>query len=300
MKALSNSELVELYSYDPSAWRALRLDPRDMGNVSTWLVSRREIETVVAQARSATDRICRLNPGAISVEPIAGTSEVALRFRGLLFARWSQGTIFFGVGTQRPLTSANQSEFDRLLDDLASHRDPASPDSHHPLYRAQAERWLEWLVQTDPSSIDPRMDGRYIYSQVPASSAADRGIMDLFGINRDGRLAVIELKASEDVQLVMQAVDYWLRVRHHQKQQDFPKYGYFPGITISPEPPLLLLVAPSLQFHPAAEILARYLTSDIEICRIGVSQNWRRGLIVVSRQHLSAGQKKWKQPWFKP
>ncbi len=45
--------------------------------------------------------------------------------------------------------------------------------------------------------------------------------MDLVGVTRDGRLAVMELKASEDVHLVMQAIDYWLRIRHHQEQQDF-------------------------------------------------------------------------------
>jgi hypothetical protein len=30
---------------------------------------------------------------------------------------------------------------------------------------------------------------------------------------RDGRLAVLELKAGEDIHLILQAVDYWLRVR---------------------------------------------------------------------------------------
>ena len=134
--------------------------------------------------------------------------------------------------------------------------------------------------------IDPRIDPRFIYAQIPVSSSADRGIMDLLCITLDGRLVVMELKAAEDVQLVMQAVDYWLRVRHHQEQEDFPRYGYFPGLNISSQPPLLFLIAPALQFHPAADVLARYLIPNIEICRVGLNEGWRRGLRVVLRQSL--------------
>jgi hypothetical protein len=84
----------------------------------------------------------------------------------------------------------------------------------------------------------------------------------------------------------MQAIDYWLRVRHHQERGDFRRYGYFPGMTISPQPPLVLLIAPSLRFHPAADILARSLVPEIEICRVGLNENWRRGLRVVLRQPI--------------
>jgi hypothetical protein len=45
-------------------------------------------------------------------------------------------------------------------------------------------------------------------------------------------------------------------------------------------------VAPSLQFHPAGDVVARYLVRDIEICRVGLNENWRRGLRVVLRQTL--------------
>src|SRR5579875_2330284 len=43
----------------------------------------------------------------------------------------------------------------------------------------------------------PRFDPRFVYSQVPAiAGASDRGMLDLLGMTRDGRLAVIEVKAS--------------------------------------------------------------------------------------------------------
>jgi hypothetical protein len=240
----------------------------------------------LAQAREAIEPICRLNPAAITVEWIPGTSEVALRFRGLLFARWGRAGVFFGVGSEQALTPANNAELKRLVSKLEAIRSPLASSRQHALYRAQAEHWLESLVIADAARIDPRIDPQFLYAQVPAISAGDRGIMDLLGVTRDGRLVVMELKASEDVQLVMQAVDYWLRVRQHQEQQDFPRYGYFPGVNISSQPPLLLLVAPSLRFHPAADVLTHCLVSDIEVSRVGLNENWRRGLRVVLRQGL--------------
>jgi hypothetical protein len=286
LKAVSASVIVELYEYDPATRRTRRVDPRDGGNIKSWLVPRREFEGALAQAREAIEPICRLSPAAITAEPIPGTSEIALRFRGLLFARWGPAGAFFGIGSEQALTAASRPELERLVRKLEVYRFPLASSPQHPLYRAQAERWLESLVIADAARIDARIDPRFLYAQVPAISAGDRGIMDLLGITRDGRLVVMELKASEDVQLVMQAVDYWLRVRHHQEQGDFPRYGYFPGVNISSQPPLLLLVAPSLRFHPAADILARCLIRDIEICRVGLNENWRRGLRVVLRQAL--------------
>ena len=225
-----------------------------------------------------------MDPAAITAEVIPGTSEVALRFRGLRFARREQAGVFFGIDSEQELTPATRPELERLLRKLEAHRSPLTVSRQHPFYRAQAERWLESLVIADATRIDARIDPRFLYAQVPAISAGDRGIMDVLGITREGRLAIMELKASEDVQLVMQAVDYWLRVRYHQEQDDFPRYGYFPGMDLSSAPPLLLLVAPSLQFHPAGDILARYLSSDIEICRVSLNENWRRGLRVILRQ----------------
>jgi hypothetical protein len=286
LRALSASMQPELFEYDPATRRASRVDPRDAGNIKSWLVPRREFDGAVAQARQAIEPICHLNPAAITAELIPGTSDVGLRFRGLLFARCGPGGAFFGIGFEQPLTPASFPDLERLVHELELRRSPVASSPQHPLYRAQAERWLESLVMADAARIDARIDPRFLYAQVPAISPGDRGIMDLVGITRDGRLVVIELKASEDIQLLMQAIDYWLRVRHHQEEEDFARYGYFPGKKISSQPPLVLLVAPSLRFHPAADILARCLVRDIEIYRVGLGENWRRGLRVVLRQAL--------------
>lgn len=288
LKAISASLTAELLEYDPATRQIRRRDPQDTGNVKSWLAPRREIEGALAQAREAIDPIRRLNPEAVTAEPLPGSAEVALRFRGLLFGRCGPAGTFFGIGSEQALTPTTRPELERLLRQLEAHRSPfASSRRREPLYRAQPERWLGSLVIADPARIDPRIDARFLYSQVPAFSAGDPGIMDLLGITREGQLAVIELKASEDVQLLMQAIDYWLRVRHHLELGDFVRYGYFPGLNISSQPPLLFVVAPSLQFHPAGDVLARYLVRDIEICRVGLNENWRRGLRVVLRQTLS-------------
>src|SRR3989454_10738422 len=186
--------------------------------------------------------------------------------------------------SRRKPTEPNWSVLEQLMRQLETHRHPLASETCHALYRSQAERWLEAMVQADPARIDPRLDPAHIYSQVPAFAAGDRGVIDLLGVTRDGRLAVMELKAAEDIHLTLQAVDYWLRVRWHHERDDFHRYGYFTGIELQQKPPLLYLVAPGLRFHPASDILLRYLSRHVEVWRVGRNENWRRGLRVVLRQ----------------
>src|SRR5438270_287828 len=47
--------------------------------------------------------------------------------------------------------------------------------------------------------------------------------------------------------LPMQGLDYWARVLWHHSRGEFQEYGYFGGAQLSPRPPLLFLVAPSLR-----------------------------------------------------
>src|ERR1700691_1671593 len=134
-----------------------------------------------------------------------------------------------------------------------------------------AQQSLESIVLEDPAKLDAQLDSRHFYSQVPALAAGDRGVLDLLGITRQGRLVVIELKASEDLQLPVQAVDYWLRVRRHQREADFQRDGYFPGVVIDPQPPLVWLVSPGLRFHSATDTLLKYLSPEIRVTRIGAA-----------------------------
>ena len=124
----------------------------------------------------------------------------------------------------------------------------------------------------------------FLYTQVPAFTAGDRGVVDLLGVTRSGRLAILELKANEDIHLVLQAADYWLRVRWHQQQDDIQRYGYFPGVELRPDPPLLFLVAPAIRFHPATTVILRHISNEIEVARVGLAENWRQRLRVAFRQ----------------
>jgi hypothetical protein len=280
---------LEVFEFSERDWRIRKADISSRGNVESWLTPRREIEATLAAASEAIVRVRSLlpeEPGAIETTVPAGTREVALRFRGLQFARWKDGQVSFGLGdAQRPLTSdAPWTGLKSLLSKLALKRSAFTADKKDPLYRAAPERWLETIVLAEPSRLDARLDSRYLYSQVPALSGGDRGVIDLLGVTRQGRLVVIELKASEDLHLPLQAVDYWLRVRRHLQEGDFSSYGYFPRVELQPDPPLVWLVAPSLQFHPANETLLRYLSPEIQVTRIGVSENWRNGLRAVLRQ----------------
>ena len=285
MAALACPEEVELYEYEPPYWRIRRIARSSAGNLATRIVARREIEQSIAAAMPLAERIQRMAPEAIRVGVAPATQEVTLRFRGLEFARWRLGGMWYGLGDrQDPLTPDKWPDLEALVRQLETHRHPLASDVKNRLYRAQPERWLETMVAADPARIDARLDPRHIYNQVPAFSSGDRGIIDLLGVTREGRLAVLELKASEDIHLVMQAVDYWLRVRFHQDQDDFRRFGYFPDAPLSGKPPLLFLVAPGFRFHPSTDTVLRFLAPEIEIARIALAENWRRGLRVVFRQ----------------
>ena len=75
-----------------------------------------------------------------------------------------------------------------------------------------------------------------------------------------GRLVVIELKATADLHLPMQALDYWIRVKWHLDRGEFSACGYFPGNCAAADPPRLLLVSPSLDFHPTTETILGYFS----------------------------------------
>jgi hypothetical protein len=285
MAALASPNEVELYEYEPRYWRVRRIARSDAGNLASWIVPHRELEQAIAAAMPVAERIRQLAPDAIRLNVVAGSQDVTLRFRGTEFARWRAGEMWYGLGDhQTVLTPQKWASIEALVRQLETHRHPLASDTKHRLYRGQPERWLETMVATDPGRIDARLDPRHIYTQVPAFSSSERGIIDLLATTRDGRLAVIELKASEDIHLVMQAVDYWLRVRFHHAQDDFSRLGYFPEVPLNNKPPLLYLVAPGFRFHSSIDIVLRYLSPEIEVFRVALAENWRRSLQVVFRQ----------------
>jgi hypothetical protein len=138
-------------------------------------------------------------------------------------------------------------------------------------------------VRADFEAIDASLLPSPVYGQVPAFAGGDRGVIDLLAAGRDGRLAIVELKASSDIHLPLQALDYWVRVKWHLDRGEFGPKGYFPGVAIVPRAPRLLLVSPSLEFHSTTESILEYFAPGIDVMRIGLGIEWRRGVRIMFR-----------------
>lgn len=285
----------ELYELNEPEESLEPVDTADRGNIATRLV--RCPDEAAARERFAASiaRIASLLPEAEAV--VLSPSEMAFRLHGLEFARArleaergsfrSAEQIVFGVGANETvLDESNSSFFVGLVDVLKKER-RADGNHQSPVWRMRPERWLESLVVGDVSALDSRLDPEAVYSQVPAFSASDRAMIDVLAATRDGRLAVLELKADEDIHLPLQGLDYWTRVRWHHARGEFQQFGYFPGRQLAADPPLLFLVAPALHVHPATDTLLRYLAPEIECTLLGVDELWREGVRVVFRKKRS-------------
>ena len=192
--------------------------------------------------------------------------------------------IVFGLGAQeRILCDDNAAAFAQLVRSVGEVRHAEGPRDHF-LWRLHPERWLESVAIQAIDSIDERLDPTCLYSQVPAFSASDRAMIDVLTATRQGRLAVVELKADEDIHLPLQGMDYWSRVVWHHARGEFQRFGYFPARELSAEKPLLFLVAPALHVHPATDTLLRYISPEIDWALVGIDERWRDGVRAVFRK----------------
>jgi hypothetical protein len=285
-KALSSSIALEIFEYEPRSQSLLRIDPHSFVNRENWLVANRARQVLLDSAAGEIDPIVAIAPKAIELHPDPHNSEIILRFRGLAFARWENHQVFFGEGgdLRKRLTAATYVDLQKLLRDFEIHRHPLATNTRHLLYRAQPERWLEAIVRSDVTRIDANLDPRFVYTQLFTNSASERSILDILTVTKSGRLAIIELKASEHIHLPLQAAEYWLCIRRHLEQGDFANCGYFPRLELQKTPPLVYLVAPALRFHPTTGLLQRHLSQSMEVKCVGVAESWRRDVRVVMRQ----------------
>lgn len=219
-------------------------------------------------------------PGAEAIECPDGS--LSLRMRGYEFARSKSGELRFGLETKQRATTSNLKEIESIGRHLSRMRAPDC-DRQSPLFAAHPELWLESQVRNSLRVIDASLLPRPMYGQVPAFAGGDRGVIDLLACDTLGRLAVIELKASADVHLPLQALDYWVRVKWYAERGEFAGRGYFPGVQLSRRAPRLLLVAPALDFHPSTETILKYFSPDIDVQRVGVGMHWRSELQVAFR-----------------
>ncbi|MGD0442696.1 MAG: hypothetical protein ABSA39_02055 [Edaphobacter sp.] len=299
----------ELWELDEKTEELEQRDAADHGNLTTRLMHSPNEDAAKERFAESKARVMALVPETMRevVERcLRSGTELGFLLHGLEFARVRMGyagnsfnsaqEITFGAGAnETPLTEENEDELRELVARLFERR-AAGGDRRDPLYRMQPERWLESVLRRDVSLVDAHLKVDKVYTQVPAFAAADRGMLDLLGVTDDGRLAVIELKADEDLHLALQGLDYWVRVRWHHLQNadhvtglgEFQRHGYFGGMRLSAEAPRLYLVAPALRVHPATEVVLRYLSPRVEWTLIALDERWRANVKVVWRKRSGA------------
>jgi hypothetical protein len=301
----------ELFTLDERSEELAPVDFRDTGNAKSTLVHAFRRDAALERCRTGIEQLMALVPEAarerVEIRPHSA-AEVGLLLHGLEFARVRHGAAAhsfareneatFGAGAnETPLTAENQTVARELFERLfaSRHADGAQTD---PLFRMAPERWIESRLRTRLAELLPELRDDVVYSQVPALRSGDRGMLDLLALDRNGRLAVLELKADEDLHLPLQALDYWIRVRALNADRragpsgggmlsGFSRNGYFPGTEISPLAPRLILAAPALRIHPANEPVLRYLSPEIEWELLALSEHWRRELKIVFRKRSS-------------
>jgi hypothetical protein len=301
----SSAADFQLFTLDERSEELEPVDIRDTGNLESRLVHAFSADAAWARCRAGIDRLMVLIPEASRerVELRArSAAEVALLLHGLEFARVRRGTaahsfagedeVTFGAGANETLL--NDDNADACREMLARLFAARRPDGEHndALFRMQPERWLESRLRNNLAEVFPGLRADLMYSQVPALSGGDRGMLDLLTLDRDGRLTVLELKADEDLHLPLQALDYWIRVRALNADRQpapgggrplsaFERQGYFAGAEVSPREPRLMLTAPALRIHPANQPVLHFFSPQIEWELVALGEHWRCNLSVV-------------------
>ena len=287
----------QLIEFDERDESSTQIDFSDHGNIQTRLVRLPDAAQVRSRFAAIVNKIMAIaQQGELTV---ISPTELSFRLHGLELARArlinppgafqvTEEIIFGPPGYETLLNDETAPAFKEFIKTVVEARSMHG-NRRDPLWRMYPERWLESLVFKNVSAVDSSLDTEHVYSQVPAFSASDRAMIDVLTCTREGRLAVLELKADEDMHLPLQGLDYWARVLWHHSRGEFQQYGYFSGLQLSPRPPLLMLVAPSLRVHPATDTVLRYFSPAIEWSLIGVDERWREGIRVIYRKSAVKG-----------
>lgn len=295
----------ELCELSPSTGELTPCSTAADGNLDIQLPHAFDPQAALDRASIAVAHLRSLLPAgllaATEIRPRSAT-DIGFSLHGLEYARirhtlvpgsfMHQDQIFFGAGPgETLLDDTTQDLFLDLIDRLFQSRH-SSASAGDPLFRLQPERWLESVLRRDLSVLGSEFDFNPVYSQLFAAASATRTLLDLLTVTRQGRLAVLELKAGDDLHLPLQALDYWARIRALHRSGEIARRGYFPswqtpGRALSPEDPLLLLIAPALHIHPANETVLRHFAPAVPWQFIALDEHWRTTCRVLLRKHSS-------------
>ncbi|HEX8176113.1 MAG TPA: hypothetical protein VF543_13415 [Pyrinomonadaceae bacterium] len=251
------------------------------------------ISSYRAEPGETAARIIALLPEAI--DAVRARHGDTLRFHGLPFARvrrvLNQERVWFGLDASKRklLNDDTMEDWQKLLSELIEHRRAGTTARHHALYSRAPEAWLESILRRDITRLDPGLRLAPLHAQFRAAQTKLAGSrpVDLLALRRDGRLAVIELKVSEDREHVLQGADYWRRVETYRRRGAITRSRLFDDAEISDEPPLVYLVAPALSFHSSFRNLAGALRTEIELYRFDLNEDWRAGVRVIRRERVN-------------
>jgi hypothetical protein len=299
-----NRDLAQWELYEVGVGEDLEaIDTADQGNLKMRLVHAFSSEAAIERAQDGLARVLSLLPPEMRSRVAVrarSAHEVTLSLYGLEFARVRQEfvsdsftrqcSLTFGAGAnETPLQEDTEAVFAELMQRLFASRYPGG-SARNPLFRLQPEAWLQSTLGEDLTQIDDSLCAHRIYHQVPAFAAADRAMLDLLTVTRSGRLAVLELKANEDLHFPLQGVDYWIRVHWLQQQRsstgkgELERNGYFPDIQLLPHSPLLYYIVPALRVHPSMETVLRHLSPAIAWTLVALNEGWRSEPRVIFRK----------------
>jgi len=294
LSAIGSAVSISLFRIDEEKGSITRVSPFDQGdlNDSFRKAARRahwpRPGMLPPDCAMLLESIRRMSPEEIEVHHQGPWVSVSIR--GLEVARVSinRRRVEFGIGDARvKLDSRNEEQLKQLIQETVDHRRAESELRNEMTFRFQPERWLESIIRSNVTAVDSSLDPDFVYSQVPTYRGDRRTFIDLLAATRKGRLVVMELKVSEETEFPFQALDYWLRVEWHRARGDFHRRGYFEGLELIDAPPLLYLVAPLFRFHETTHLIAASIDPRVPLYRIGINENWRRGVRVLLRERLN-------------
>ena len=253
-----------------------QVDPQDLGNLETHLKARYTASELKPELKVIIAQLAGME-GVGCCPEIGG--EISIRFRGLEFARFESGKFKLGIDSKEEVVLSEVHRIESFARNLAglSHRSLGV----NPELPCFPERWFESSIRSNLEIVDPELVPDLVHGQILTFAGGERELIDLLSITPAGRLAILELKTSEDIRLPIQALDYWTRILWHAERNELNYL--FPGVPVTTKAPKLLLVAPALSFHPSNETILRYFSPEIEVERIGVNSDWESALRVAFR-----------------
>ena len=245
------------------------VDPQDLGNLQTEVSARYVSPRIDPEVQALLARLEKLSGVGYCCEL---NSAISFRCRGAEFARAEGGRLFLGLEERREIEPQQMAEIESFAKHLSRLAEAPA---------AFPERWLESLARVNIPLIDPALRLQPLHSQVLSFAAGNRTVIDLLALSHEGRLTVLELKASEDIHLPIQALDYWIRVKWHAERGELQHL--FPDTALAYTPPKLVLLAPAMSFHSTSATVLSYFSPEIDVERIGVSSHWREQFRVILR-----------------